>query len=610
MSTTGVRQFRLRPTQVPHGEGQQGTARVQVVDIDPQPTILSQGHRLVGQPVGLDEAMLGHQDPGRVHQGTAFRVIVAEFACRPSHAEQQGHGGVDVGGTGGDQRRRGADVDPGLHERLGVSQRLGDLGRPAGQAERLVAPLREDGELRLVAERHRQFPAGRERAEDVDGFAPGGLGAAGVAGGAAHPGEPSQGVGRAARIAELPAKREGTFARLHRDRDPPGGERLGGERVPGVGTLGRRDQILVLEHLLEEVGGLPVRSRGRRGVGGAQPVPHQRRGVSRPPGVMGDPRVGGGRGDQGAEHGGIVLAPVLAGERLLDDAPGQLVPEPDAGAIGDQQPQRLAGLHVGRRPEAVLDQPELRASGHHADQLRRRAPGRQEPAESPEHRIPDAGGGVATVSGEQLGDQEGVATGEPVHRLGVDSRAGEAAHGVQAQRRQADPPAVGGRRGGEGAPQRMPGGQLVVAEGEQQQQRSLDYPAGEVAEHVQGRLIGPVHVLDDADRRFAAQHLVRLATGVPRRVQDVPPHAIEQFEHRSQRTWRQQVVAAAAERPQAGRERVEKVLHQARLADPGLAVDEHHPASAGGERVHGRAEFTARTGALQQRHHSMVAPDA
>ncbi|MFF7243546.1 hypothetical protein ACFZBU_06565 [Embleya sp. NPDC008237] len=47
----------------------------------------------------------------------------------------------------------------------------------------------------------------------------------------------------------------------------------------------------------------------------------------------------------------------------------------------------------------------------------------------------------------------------------------------------------------------MPGTQLVVAEGEDQDRAEVVDASGQKGEGVQGRVVGPVHVLDDQHRR-------------------------------------------------------------------------------------------------------------
>ena len=90
------------------------------------------------------------------------------------------------------------------------------------------------------------------------------------------------------------------------------------------------------------------------------------------------------------------------------------------------------------------------------------------------------------------------------------------------QRQPADP--ARGRRLPEQLLQGMLAGQLVVAVGQHQHSRQLGDPAGQVPQHVQGGLVGPVHVLHHQDGRVPGpvqlgpqrgQHRVPLAALAP-----------------------------------------------------------------------------------------------
>ena len=119
--------------------------------------------------------------------------------------------------------------------------------------------------------------------------------------------------------------------------------------------------------------------------------------------------------------------------------------------------------------------------------------------------------------------------------------------------------------------QRMVVAQLVVPVGQQQHARP-DAP-GEVADHVQGGVVGPVHVLDH-HRGRAGQLLVHGAEhGVPpgprlhRLGQGAPP-APRAMSRNGPRVRGDQVVAGADEHPGVGRRLPRERPDEARLADP------------------------------------------
>ena len=157
----------------------------------------------------------------------------------------------------------------------------------------------------------------------------------------------------------------------------------------------------------------------------------------------------------------------------------------------------------------------------------------------------------------------------------------------QAPQRQPAGPA-GGRHLAEQVLEGMVAGQLVVAVGQDEHGRQLGDPAGQVPQHVQGGLVGPMDVLHDQDRRVPrpvqlprqrGQHGVPVA-GAQRPGQPGPDGA-GQIAERPKGPGRAQVVTVADQQPPLGRQQPAQRLDQARLADPGLAQDQHQPAVPG-----------------------------
>ena len=116
-------------------------------------------------------------------------------------------------------------------------------------------------------------------------------------------------------------------------------------------------------------------------------------------------------------------------------------------------------------------------------------------------------------------------------------------------------------------------------------------PPADVAQGVQGRVVGPVQVLDDEHGRpsprsqLEPQGLVdRLPVGVGRqRVGERSGVLQGRVAQRSERARREQVVAAADEHPGPVSDRCHEGAHQAGLADACLAEqqDDRAPALAG-----------------------------
>ena len=137
---------------------------------------------------------------------------------------------------------------------------------------------------------------------------------------------------------------------------------------------------------------------------------------------------------------------------------------------------------------------------------------------------------------------------------------------------------------GQQPPQRMAAVHLVVAVGQQQHRGEVGDAPDQVAQQVQGGLVGPVHVLHDQHGgvpgpvqlvQQRGEERVPVA-GVAQRPGQVGTDAAGEVADRAQHARRRQVVAVAHEEPRVGWEVVAQLAHQARLADAGLAGDQDH----------------------------------
>ena len=133
----------------------------------------------------------------------------------------------------------------------------------------------------------------------------------------------------------------------------------------------------------------------------------------------------------------------------------------------------------------------------------------------------------------------------------------------------------------------MVAGQLVVAVGQHEHGRQLGDPAGQVPQHVQRGLVGPVHVLDDQHGRVPgpvqlgrAARRARASRSPPSRSARASPvptaadQVAERPEGPRRAPGRRSSRPAAAPRPAAARAPPATRLD---LPMPGLAADEHEP---------------------------------
>ncbi len=159
----------------------------------------------------------------------------------------------------------------------------------------------------------------------------------------------------------------------------------------------------------------------------------------------------------------------------------------------------------------------------------------------------------------------------------------------------------------EQAPERVLPVQFVVAVGEDQDGGQVGDPPDEETQGVERRIVGPVNVFDDENRRMfgpaqlrvqGGQHPVAVAA-VPYGLAELGSHAARQIAERTEGPWGGQVIAVADQHPagrgQAGPQR----LDQAGLADPGLAHDQDDAAGSLGRGLHGISEDGELSVALQ-----------
>ena len=322
-------------------------------------------------------------------------------------------------------------------------------------------------------------------------------------------------------------------------------------------------------------------------------------GMVQHPGHVGRTRPG----QQGGQDRLVARHPTDGRQRVHYGPAGQLVPERD--------PPRRHGQHApllgfGERGDAArherVDEPAVH-SGRNDRELLQRVAGRRIQAGQPGAHRPGDGRRYHA----QLARREDHGDEERHHLLGIGSA--EPPYRVDRQRRQCQPPYPRRRRREpEQLRQRMVAGQLVVPVGQHEHDGQLADPADEVPQHVQGRLVGPVDVLHDQYRRM----LRPLQLG-PQRLDDPAAvaglqrpgqrgaHAARQVAQRPEDPRRGQVVAVPDEQPALRRQYRPQRIHEAGLADAGLADDEHHRGVAALLLAGGRAQLGELPLAFQDR---------
>ena len=304
-----------------------------------------------------------------------------------------------------------------------------------------------------------------------------------------------------------------------------------------------------------------------------------------------------------------VDAPVRR-HRLLECEPGELVPEHDTG--------RLRGEHAGRQAlvEVIdhaggesLEQPELGMLRHDRGSFEERLGRKAQPCRTREHRVADRPRDLLGFRGKRLDDEERVPGRPAVELSGVDAvRLGKQDDGLRRERAQADAVHRSTRRElSEHHPKRMATVELVVSiGGEDERRNSLDLP-GEQPQHVERRLVGPVHVFEDEHGGLPLQLTHEpccdlIGSGSARQeLRELAAGVLGDLEHRSQRPRGEERIASPPEDPHRASARVAESPHERALAHSSFAADEHDaPPGAALDRVQPGIERRKLALALEQ----------
>jgi hypothetical protein len=123
---------------------------------------------------------------------------------------------------------------------------------------------------------------------------------------------------------------------------------------------------------------------------------------------------------------------------------------------------------------------------------------------------------------------------------------------------------------------------LLVAVGRHDHGRQVDHPAPDVAQHVEGGVVGPVDVLENKDGRTGAvrqvreqrgEHRVAVARGQCRG--ERPTGAADRVTQRAQGARRDEVVARTEQDAGPVGPVEDEGADEARLTDAGLPRDQH-----------------------------------
>ena len=255
----------------------------------------------------------------------------------------------------------------------------------------------------------------------------------------------------------------------------------------------------------------------------------------------------------------------------------------------------------------LLDEPDLGRAGDDGDGVEQATRRRAQATRAREHGVPNGGRDVPALAGQHLGHEERVSAGRLVEAAGrLLGATRELLDPFDRERLQRHSRGDSDGKIPEELTERVARADLVVAERQHEERRSRVDPASEVLQSVQCRLVGPLHVLEDSDRRVRSQFVeecseVADTLGVGCRL--LGAEALESADdvvHGAERARREQCLA----RPPCDADLVlvarGERSDERRLADARLAADEHDAAGAEARTLQVRVELRARLVSLEQ----------
>jgi hypothetical protein len=303
--------------------------------------------------------------------------------------------------------------------------------------------------------------------------------------------------------------------------------------------------------------------------------------------MVGEPcEVGraGGRRREGSDRGPVQLHPPVRGDRLLDGETGELVPEADERVVVPEHP----GLETRVEERDVvagkpLEQPQLSLRWNDRHRVEQRARALAEAPRPREHRVANRVRNLGPARGEHLRHEERIPAGLPVQAVRDDAvRVRELGHRGARERQQLYARRRGRRELAQHEPQPVRRAQFVVPVGGDDEHWGRLDPASEHPEHVESGLVRPVQILEHDDRRAAlsqdahelGEDEERPGATLHERGQ-LAPRLLRQVREGTQRTRREERLAAAPEDLGGVAVAVAERADERRLADTGLAAHEH-----------------------------------
>ncbi len=310
---------------------------------------------------------------------------------------------------------------------------------------------------------------------------------------------------------------------------------------------------------------------------------------------------------QRIEHLAMDVDPPVRGDRRVDGDAGQLVAEPDRIPVDDEQAGGDELVDVLTVEPGLDQQRRLGPLAEHGDDLQRRPGLRAELHGAGHDRVARRARQLGGAGAQQLGDEVGVAAGEAMQLGGIEpGTIGQLGHRRRRQRPQIE---VLRRRLpsqlADHLAQTVVGGRLVAV-GRHDEARQRAHPPGEEAQQVERGVVGPVDVLDDQHGELAehveqcGEQLGPLRAGAPQHVQPTADVG-GQIDQGAERTGRELPVARQQVHAGVGDERHQR-FDQRRLADAGLAGDQHDAARPGPCRGDPVAQRGQLGGTLDQPH--------
>ena len=473
---------------------------------------------------------------------------------------------------------------------LVIPQLLGQAAGALSPGDGLIELVRRDVHLRLVAVRHGKSPASRPGFEDGDRAGSRVARVRHAPGPPRQPGDPPQVLANQFRLSECFPEGQGGLPRLQRLLVPSGQvglqcvllQQLGPLRLGQPVGMGRGSVVMPRR--------FPVCALSRGAAPGNLSVSKYPFGVPGQPGMVDQTaRVNARHPSKDVQDPPVQLGAPSRRQRVLGGTPKKLVPKRRTIAGRDQHPGTYTEVNRVRR---AGHDGRVGTGGNHRYQLGQVPRGRRQGPHPVQDQVLHGTRHRRAVGLEQLGNQQWVATAQPVYHLRVPpGPARLLGHACRRQRRQRHSAHDRAGQSRQGSPQRMLRTQLIVAVGHHQQGRQpVDAPAEE-GQPVKRGLVCPVSVLHHDHRprllpwpgklvQQSGEDLLLRGSCTQPGGEDTPRLPADVVQ-RTQRTGSDQPIAAAPQHPSPRPAPPGELGHDRGLAEARLAGDHRHPTAPG-----------------------------